>query len=277
MYFPVSGVGCPIWLPPATAFLVALVATPAGVSGAFLLLPFQMSVLGFVSPAVTPTNLIYNIVATPGGIVRYIQEHLMVWPLVWAIIIGSVPGVFLGAAIRVHYLPDPRLAKLFVGCVLIYLGVRLFLDVLRPFEAGRKHAAFHPAVLAAVALPTGVAGGIYGVGGGAIIAPFAMTILRLPARAVAGAALLGTLITSGAGVASFELLSGTAYASGALAKPDWALGLLFGAGGLLGSYFGARLQKHLPEHWIRLFLAVVVTALALTYILRFFVTARSVS
>ena len=32
-----------------------------GVSGAFLLLPFQVSVLGFTSPAVSPTNLIFNI------------------------------------------------------------------------------------------------------------------------------------------------------------------------------------------------------------------------
>ena len=72
MHFPISGVDCPIWLPPLVAFIVALATTPAGISGAFLLLPFQMSVLGFVSPAVTPTNLIYNVVAVPGGVARYI-------------------------------------------------------------------------------------------------------------------------------------------------------------------------------------------------------------
>jgi hypothetical protein len=68
MHFPVSGVECDVWLPPLVAFLVALLTTPAGISGAFLLLPFQMSVLGIVSPSVTPTNLVFNIVATPGGI-----------------------------------------------------------------------------------------------------------------------------------------------------------------------------------------------------------------
>ena len=36
------------------AFLIALVASPAGISGAVLLLPFQVSVLGTPSPAVTP-------------------------------------------------------------------------------------------------------------------------------------------------------------------------------------------------------------------------------
>ena len=50
------------------AYVVAVLATPAGISGAVLLLPFQVSVLGTPSPAVTPTNLLYNVVATPGAL-----------------------------------------------------------------------------------------------------------------------------------------------------------------------------------------------------------------
>jgi hypothetical protein len=50
-------------------------ATPAGVSGAVLLLPFQVSVLGAPSPAVTPTNLLYNVVATPGALCRYRRQQ----------------------------------------------------------------------------------------------------------------------------------------------------------------------------------------------------------
>ena len=52
--------------------------------------------------------------------------------------------------------------------------------------------------------------------------------------------------------------------------PDWKLGLLFGAGGLAGSYFGARLQKRLPERWIRGFVAIVVLAIAVSYTVEFF-------
>jgi len=53
------------------AVFVSLLTLMAGVSGAFLLLPFQVSVLGFTSPAVSATNLVYNLVATPGGVYRY--------------------------------------------------------------------------------------------------------------------------------------------------------------------------------------------------------------
>ena len=275
MHFPVSGVDCPIWLPPAAAFIVALVTAPAGISGAFLLLPFQMSVLGFVTPAVTPTNLIYNTVATPGGVYRYIVERRMAWALAWTIVLGTLPGVFVGAFIRIRYLPDPRRCKFFVGLVLLGLGLRLVRDVFHgPPDAPPADQASGPfgtASLVTVSLIVGLIGGIYGVGGGAIIAPYLMAILGLSAYAVAGAALFGTFLTSIAGVISFELLGRTALASGAAVHPDWTLGLLFGIGGLCGSYCGARLQKHLPERWIRLMLAVLLLSLALAYTTQFFV------
>lgn len=50
----------------AAAYVIAVLATPAGISGAVLLLPFQVSVLGTPSAAVTPINLLYNVFATPG-------------------------------------------------------------------------------------------------------------------------------------------------------------------------------------------------------------------
>ena len=269
MDFPVSGVHCYAWLPPAVAFVVALLATPAGISGAFLLLPFQMSVLGFVSPAVTPTNLIYNTMATPGGVYRYVREGRMDWRLAWAVAAGTIPGVFAGAAIRIRYLPDPLYCKFFVGLVLLYLGVRLLAGAVRPRARTLGGSAYSPATVTLIALPVGVIGGIYGVGGGAIIAPFLMAMVHLPAKVVAGPALLGTLITSIAGVASFEVLRRTSFTGGASAAPDWALGLLFGIGGLLGSYCGARLQKHLPERSIRLLLAVLILGIALSYTAQF--------
>ena len=59
----------------AAAFVISAIATPAGVSRAVLLLPFQVSVLGTPSPAVTPTNLLYNVVSTPGALYRYRRQH----------------------------------------------------------------------------------------------------------------------------------------------------------------------------------------------------------
>jgi hypothetical protein len=55
----------------AFGVVIATVTAPVGVSGAVFLLPVQLSVLNVPSPSVTPTNLLYNLVAVPGALARY--------------------------------------------------------------------------------------------------------------------------------------------------------------------------------------------------------------
>lgn len=322
MLFPVSGVEVNPFIPPLVAFLVSAMTAPAGVSGAFLLLPFQMSALNFTSPSVSPTNLIYNIVAIPGGLYRFIKEGRMAWPLTWVVVAGTLPGVFLGSWIRIQYLPDPRAFKLFVGSVLLYLGIRLvfeftggaknkktqnkalenkFKDRVEQIksETNKRLAAGLPAdaviktrsfslkrieydfwgetysfgttTIFILALVVGLIGGVYGIGGGAIIAPFCVSILSLPVYTVAGAALAGTFITSIAGVAFYSVLAVTAVGASANVSPDWALGALFGLGGLLGTYTGAYFQKYLKEGIVKGVMAALIVFLALRYIIQFFI------
>ena len=103
MHFPVSEIDVFPAIPPLVAFVISFFTSMAGVSGAFLLLPFQVSVLGFTSPAVTPTNLVYNIIAIPSGVYRYIKERRMAWPIAWVIIAGTLPGVIIGTIFRDKY------------------------------------------------------------------------------------------------------------------------------------------------------------------------------
>ena len=93
--FPISGVETHWWLPLITTFVISMFTSTGGVSGAFLLLPFQMSVLGFTGPAVSATNMLYNVIAIPGGVYRYAKEKRLVKPLVWTTILGTLPGVFI--------------------------------------------------------------------------------------------------------------------------------------------------------------------------------------
>lgn len=117
--------------------------------------------------------------------------------------------------------------------------------------------------LASAAFAVGIVSGIYGIGGGALMAPICVAFFALPLHAVAGAALAATLVTSVAGVAAYSLLPAP---DGVLTQPDWALGASFGAGGLAGTYLGARLQRHVPQRWLERLLALVVAAIALRYL-----------
>ncbi len=83
--------------------------------------------------------------------------------------------------------------------------------------------------------------------------------------AIAGAVLLGTFVSSLAGVTFYSLIP----INGAVAAPDWLLGILFGVGGLLGMYLGARLQKYVPARWIKLMIGGVIAVVALKYIMQF--------
>ncbi len=293
--FPVSGVETYWWLPGLVAFVISFFTSTGGLSGAFLLLPFQISILGFNSPAVSPTNLIFNVFAIPGGVYRYIKEKRMVWPIAMTTIIGTLPGLLLGAFVRVYLFSDPRVFKLFIGVVLGYVGLRLSqglvsgkkMDNIRQ-ENGKSEVLVKRAdwkmiiydfqgrdyrissiSLFLLALIVGVIGGAYGIGGGAIISPFLVAIFGLPVYTVAGAALMGTLVTSAAGILVYQFFMPLLTPEHIPVAPDWLLGLSMGIGGLLGIYLGARLQQFLPEKLIKVILIVSVAVVSVKYIYSF--------
>lgn len=298
--FPASGVETWVFIPPLVAFIVSFFTSMGGVSGAFVLLPFQMSVLNYTAPSVSGTNQLFNIVAIPSGVWRYVKEQRMVWPLTWSVITGTLPGVLIGAWVRIEYLPDPKSFKFFASLVLCYIGIRLLTDVLKGKKersgGQNKHPSEHtsgftvtdtlfslkrvsfkfdgeqfsfsvPGVFL-ICLIVGIVGGIYGIGGGAIIAPFFIAFFHLPVYTVAGAALMGTFVTSVAGVIIYQILA--LFYSNVSIAPDWILGILFGIGGFFGMYLGARCQKYVPANMIKLILCACVLFVAVKYVWDFF-------
>lgn len=287
--FPVSGVETWLWLPPLAAFIVSFFTSMVGISGAFLLMPFQMSVLGYAGPSASATNLVFNLYATPGGIWRYMRDGRMAWPLARLIILGTLPGVVAGFYLRTLVLPDAARFRIFVGAVMLYLAWRL-LSAFAPWARRRPAPAFAttdslqlarsdwqrmeftlgahacgfsvPAMLA-LSFIVGIIGGTYGIGGGAIIAPFCIAVFHLPVAVVAGAALAGTFATSVIGVIVYTVLP---LPDGSHATPDWLLGSLFGLGGLAGMYLGATTQKHVPQNALKLGLGLLLCGLGGAYL-----------
>jgi uncharacterized membrane protein YfcA len=318
MTFPISGVTTNVLLPPLISMVISFFTSMGGISGAFLLLPFQMSVLNYTAPSVSGTNHVFNIVAIPSGVYRYIKEGRMAWPLTWVVIVGTLPGVFIGYYLRVLYLPDPKVFKLFVGCILLYIGIRFFKELFagnKAQSAGAKaleekfkaraaeikkeqsskmaagipadavvktmgvslkkveyafwgeRFSFNTMGMFSLAFIVGIIGGAYGIGGGAIIAPFCVAFFHLPIYTIAGATLMGTFITSVAGTLFFSIIPAT---NGISAMPDWPLGILFGMGGFIGMYLGAKTQKYVPQKFIKIMIGGVIVFLSVKYILQYF-------
>ncbi|GAB1692086.1 sulfite exporter TauE/SafE family protein [Krasilnikovia sp. M28-CT-15] len=272
----------------AAGVLISTVTTPVGVSGAVFLLPVQLSVFAVPSPAVTPTNLLYNVVSGPGALWRYRRLGTLAGPLTRLLLAGTLPGVVVGAVIRVFAVPGPRVFRVIIAALLLPLGLWLCLRAVRPPQAADTDAPPRPAdsdapprpagddapprrsrgrvpsgrAVTGLGLAVGVVGGIYGIGGGSLLGPIlvgrGMSVTR-----VAPAALAATFVTSIVGVAAYGLLA--LGAPGAVA-PHWGVGLASGLGGLIGGYLGARLQPRLPERGLRLLLGVLATGLAVLYL-----------
>ena len=240
------------------AYLIALVTTPAGISGAVLLPPLQVTVLATPSPAVTPTNLLYNVVATPGALYRYWRQGQTGGQLTLVLITGTLPGVIAGSVIRVELLPGMHVFDLIIAAVLIPLGSYLVLT--RPARTRQpdRPARLIPApMLMVLAAVVGCAGGIYGIGGGAVLAPVPIGSGHKPAAA-APAALASTFVTSAGGVITFAILALHQHIP---VEPDWPTGIALGIGGLAGGYTGARLQSRMPDLLIRRLVGVLVIAI----------------
>ena len=238
------------------AFCVATACTPVGVSGAVFLVPVQVSVLDTPSPAVTPTNLLYNLIAIPGALARLHRQGRLGGPLVRLLVVGTLPGVVAGAVIRVEWLAGLE--------AFTWSSPASWSPSARGLPSGALRQgtrAPRTRSIIVLALAVGTIGGIYGIGGGSILGPSswgsALPWWRLPPPPLAA-----TFLTSIAGVASCALLSLTA--SGNVA-PDWIVGIGLGLGGLAGGVVGVAVQDRLSEIWLRRGLGVLAVVLGARY------------
>jgi uncharacterized membrane protein YfcA len=279
------------WLPSLAAFVICFFCSMVGISGAFLLLPLQISLLGLNSPAISATSLLFNLIAIPAGVYRFWREKRILWPLALIVVAGTTPGVIAGGFIRLSVFADAGRFKAFAGCVLLWVGFRMVQDIVKSrnkvdasiahgessvrvltltardlvFEFRQRRYRCSPRSIFILSLAVGLVGGIYGIGGGAIIAPFLVAIFGLPVYTIAGATLLSTFATSVVGVGFYQAVAPFYQAHGMLVAPDWVLGIRFGLGGIGGMYLGARAQRFVPARYLKIMLATILLGLSFTY------------
>jgi uncharacterized membrane protein YfcA len=255
-------------------FVIATITAPVGVSGAVFLLPIQLSVLDVPNPRVTPTNLLYNVISGPGALFRYFRQRHLDGGLTRSLIVGSAPGVVIGAFLRVHVADDPSVFRLVAAGVLLPTGLVILVTSKRGRTASGENdpdrsappegAGLSRRSISGLAFVVGIVGGIYGIGGGSILGPIlvgtGMTITR-----VAPAALASTWVTSIIGVVAYAVI---ALDTPGTIAPDWTLGVATGIGGIIGGYTGACLQPRLPELLLRTVLGLLAISLAVVYVVQ---------
>lgn len=293
MYFPIADIELSPLVPLAIGFAVSVISSPTGVSGGFLILPISLNFLEFTSQALSPTNYIFNAVSMPSGLWRLHREKRILWGLGALILGGSVPGILAGTYLRATWLKEAADFKIFVGLVLSVLALNLARSfVWGSFAAQRaertfankrgaglapltssydyNHIRFHfsgesfsvstPALMT-VSLIVGLVGGIYGIGGAAIISPVLISLFNMPVYVASGAALMAGWASSLVGLFSYIFF--WPWVSGqAPIYPDLKLGLLFGLGGLVGVYIGSAVQRFLPPKPLKVCMLIMIVTMA---------------
>jgi hypothetical protein len=162
--FPLAGVRVPIWhllwMGFWTGYTMAIVGEAAGIFA----LPYQISVLQFGNPSVTPTTQLLTLLNPLGALLGFYRTRQTNWDFALWVCLGGMLGAMVGPFVRLTVLSDPKPFTVAVGLALAVTGVHLCVAAVRSFRsrAGFEHR-FTSAVRDAVAAgrsPSGLPPGL---------------------------------------------------------------------------------------------------------------------
>lgn len=281
IYLPIAEMSVNVWLILAMGGSVGFVTGMFGVGGGFLMTPFL--IFAGISPAVSVATGACQIVASSVSGVstqlgRRAVDFKMGLLLVAAGIPGSLIGVWLISILKSTGQVDLVIKLAYVG-LLGTIGSLMLIESTRTLMKSRKGPAtkrptahywvhrlpfklrFRVSKLYISALPpiglglfSGFLSGIMGIGGGFIMVPAMIYILRMPAAAVVGTSLFQVLC-----VTIFTTFL-QAYVNHTV---DLLLALLLMLGGVIGVQYGQRVGARLRSDQLRLMIALLIVAMAL--------------
>jgi uncharacterized membrane protein YfcA len=127
-----------------------------------------------------------------------------------------------------------------------------------PFKVRFKQSRIYISVVPVIAigLTMGFVGAILGIGGGFLLVPMLIYLLRVPTNVVIGTSMVLTLVT---------MASATVLHAATNHLVDAVLALILMVGGVIGAQFGARAGQRMRSERLRLLLGVLVLAVGLRF------------
>jgi len=136
--FPLAGVRVPVWhlfwMGFWTGYTMAVVGEAAGIFA----LPYQMSVLQFVAPSVTPTTQLLTFLNPFGALFGFKRNRQWNLDLALWVCLGGCVGGFIGPFIRVTLLSETKPFTFAVGLALGCAGLHLCYSAYRGFRTKGK-------------------------------------------------------------------------------------------------------------------------------------------
>lgn len=292
VYLPVAEISVNVFVMLGLGTAIGFLSGMFGVGGGFLLTPLLM--FSGIPPAIAVATGANQIVASSvsGALVQWRRGNID-FRMGMVLIAGGVVGAFAGVFL-VKLLSQLGHAGVFISLVYVtFLGVigsLMFVESLRAILRARsgkpvsrrkpgEHTwihglplkmRFHTSRLYISAIPplvigaiVGLLSSILGVGGGFVVVPAMIYLLRMPTKIVIGTSLFQIIFITALITMLYATLSQTL---------DAVLAFILIIGGVIGGQFGANAGQRLKGEHLRILLAIMVLAVAIRLLIRLVVT-----
>ena len=287
LYLPIADLPVNVFLILAMGAAVGFVSGMFGIGGGFLMTPLLIFV--GIAPAVAVASVASHIAASSfSGAISYWRRRAIDPALAFVLLTGGVMGTALGVGtfslLRSLGQLDLMIALSYVvllttvGGLMFWEGLGAMIRVRRgtpvrirragnhgwihalPFKIRFKRSKIYLSVIpvVVVGLIIGFIGAVMGIGGGFILIPTMIYLLRVPTSTVIGTSMVLTLVT---------MLIATLLHAATNHLVDAVLALILMVGGVTGAQFGARAGQRIRGEHLRLLLGLLILAVGIRFVI----------
>jgi uncharacterized protein len=285
IYLPIADIPVNIFLLLAMGAAIGFVSGMFGIGGGFLMTPLLIFV--GITPGVAVASVASHIAASSfSGALSYWRRRAIDPALALVLLTGGIIGTALGVStftlLRSLGQLDLMIALSYVvllssvGAAMFYEGLRAMIRAYRggavtirrpgshgwihglPLKLRFKRSKIYVSVIPVVAIGIliGFLGAVMGIGGGFILVPLLIYILRVPTSTVIGTSMVLTLVT---------MMVATMLHAATNHLVDAVLALILMVGGVTGAQFGARAGQRIRGEQLRLLLGLLILAVGVRF------------
>lgn len=286
IYLPIAELSVNMFLIFGLGGAVGFLSGLFGVGGGFLLTP--LLIFSGIPPAVAVASTTAQVVASSSSAaLSYWRRQLIDLKLASVLVVAGVIGSTIGVTIFVLLRRLGQLDLLIsfgyvtllgtVGSLMLVESVRSILNARRgrpaPLRRPGQHSWIHGLPfkmrfprsklylsvipILAIGIGIGMLGSLLGIGGGFILVPALIYLLRVPTNIVIGTSLIQMVGT---------MAVATILQSGTNHSVDGILALILMVGGVIGAQFGARVGAQLRGDHLRALLGLLVLAVGIRFL-----------
>lgn len=263
-----------------------------GVGGGFLLTPLLVF-SGVASPVAVATVTCQIVASSASGMFAYWRRGSIDWKLASYLMVSGVAGTAVSVWVFAILRRIGQLDLVIGLCYVVLLGTigaLMVIDSLRDWLASRRPAPPAPVrprhqglihrlplkvrfsrsrlylsviPVLGLGLVIGFLGSLLGIGGGFIMVPAMIYLLKVPTNVVIGTSLVQIVATMAAATVFHAVTNQTV---------DAVLGLVLMAGGVVGAQFGARVGARLRGDQLRALLGLLILAVGIRFAIDLVVT-----